>query len=176
MNNGLRHSYSGVRNKQRFLANANDFNLYVEDAGYEYWYKKIFKRMGFRLESVVASGDKCKVVEDYKKYGKITNGKLNFYITDGDFWRYNSSEKMIKDNSFIYLETYNVESYFIDKSYCIQFLEGRLHTDEEGVIERGFEFEKWKQCIIEESAQQFFMYATIECMTYSLSVTNPKFS
>ncbi|MDB8658234.1 DUF4435 domain-containing protein [Streptococcus anginosus] len=177
MSSGLRHSQSALYTRQRFLENANDFNLYVEDQGYEFWYKQIFKRMGYQIVSVVASGDKNKVVEDYRKYGQSTDaGKLNFYITDGDFWRYKCPEKMIKDDHFIYLETYNIESYFIDQDYSIQFLKGRLHTDDEGVAESGFDFDKWKQHIIDESNALFFVYATIESLTADLGETNPQLS
>lgn len=176
MNSGLRHSYLGVRNRQRFLANANDFNLYVEDTGYEFWYKEIFKRMGYRIVSVVASGDKKRVVADYRKYGQKTDGKLNFYITDGDFWRYKSPEKMIKDDCFIYLHTYNIESYFIDENYSTQFLKGRLHTDDQGVVESGFDFVGWQKCIVDESNSLFFMYAAIESLTAVLGESKPNFS
>ncbi|NLQ55656.1 DUF4435 domain-containing protein [Streptococcus mutans] len=176
MSDGLRHSPQALHNRQRFLANANDFNLYVEDTGYEFWYKEIFKRMGYRIVSVIASGDKKRVVADYREYGPETDGKLNFYITDGDFWRYTSPEKMILDDCFIYLHTYNIESYFIDENYSTQFLKGRLRTDDQGVMESGFDFDEWQQCIVDESNSLFFMYATIEGLTAILGESTPSFS
>lgn len=177
MSNGLVHSNPGKHTKQKFLEKFNDFNLYVEDEGYEYWYKEIFKRMGFNLVSVVASGDKYKLIDDYRSYGnKESSGKLNFFLTDGDFWRYNNPEKMILEDCFIYLETYNIESYFIDKSYSMLFLKGRLQTDEKGVLASGFNFDNWRNRIVEESKEQFLVYAALEAMSYSLSNTNPQFS
>ncbi|WP_148880829.1 DUF4435 domain-containing protein [Streptococcus sp. Marseille-P7376] len=177
MSNGLKHSQSALYTRQKFLENANDFNLYIEDTGYEFWYKEIFKRMGYRIVSVVASGDKSKVVQDYKTYGrKSQKGKLNFYITDGDFWRYKCPEKMILDDHFIYLQTYNIESYFIDWNYPNKFLKGRLHTDDDGVLESGFNFEGWKQRIVDESKELFLRYATIESLTANNGESDPEFS
>ncbi|HEL1670362.1 TPA: DUF4435 domain-containing protein [Streptococcus suis 2651] len=177
MNSFLKHSNQALHVRQKFLEKANDFNLYVEDTGYEYWYKEIFRRMGFKLVSVVASGDKNRVVADYRKYGSKTDtGKLNFYITDGDFWRYKCPEKMIKDDCFIYLETYNIESYFVDKTYSIRFLKGRLHTDDDGVKKSGFDFDRWEQRIVNESKDLFFTYVAIECLTARLGGSNPQFS
>lgn len=177
MSNGLKHSQPALYTRQKFFENANDFNLYVEDTGYEFWYKEIFKRMGYRIVSVVASGDKYKVVQDYKTYGrKSQKGKLNFYITDGDFWRYKCPEKMIIDDHFIYLQTYNIESYFINWNYPNQFLKGRLHTDDDGVLESGFNFADWKQRIVDESKELFLRYATIESLTANFGETDPEFS
>ena len=177
MSNGLKHSHPALYTRQKFLENANDFNLYIEDTGYEFWYKEIFKRMGYRIVSVVASGDKYKVVQDYKTYGrKSQKGKLNFYITDGDFWRYKCPEKMILDDHFIYLQTYNIESYFIDWNYPNNFLKGRLHTDDDGVLESGFNFEGWKKRIVDESKELFLRYATIESLTAKNGESDPEFS
>lgn len=177
MSNGLKHSQSALHTRQKFLENANDFNLYVEDTGYEFWYKEIFKRMGYRIVSVVASGDKYKVAQDYKTYGrKSQKGKLNFYLTDGDFWRYKCPEKMIEDDCFIYLQAYNIESYFINWNYPNQFLKGRLHTDDDGVLKSGFNFEEWKQRIVDESKELFLLYATIESLTANIGETDSEFS
>lgn len=177
MSNGLKHSQPALHARQKFLEKANDFNLYIEDTGYEFWYKEIFKRMGYRIVSVVASGDKYKVVQDYKTYGrKSRTGKLNFYLTDGDFWRYKCPEKMIMDDCFIYLQAYNIESYFINSNYPIKFLKGRLHIDDDSILESGFNFEEWKKQIVDESKELFLRYATIESLTANIGETDSEFS
>ena len=51
---------------------------------------------------------------------------IEIFIVDGDFDRYIKKEEMIEHHNFIYLETYNIENYFIDENVKIEIPELRI--------------------------------------------------
>lgn len=151
-------------NRFYFYQDLNDINLFVEDEGMEYEYETIFKRLlenQYCINTIFSLGGKLKVKSRYEEFGNNTDGIKNFYIVDGDFDRYINADKMIIDNCFIYLETYNIENYFLDESACIQFAKGKLKCyDNE--VKRKINFYGWKEKIVTQSKKLFLCYCFIQ--------------
>lgn len=143
----------------------NDINLFVEDANRQFEYETIFKRLladRYCIKTIFAVGGKTKVEESYKEFGTSFAGIKNYYIVDGDFDRYipRDREKMIEDDCFIYLKTYNIENYYIDERACLLFAKGLLkQTDDE--VRRKIGFTSWKTQIITEAKKLFLCYCLV---------------
>lgn len=180
MGGGLSYSDAGLRNRSIFYR--QDINIYVEDTGKEYIYEEIFKRLlknDYRIETILPLGGKTNVLKEYIIKGEFDNrGTPNIFLVDGDFDRYISydvvgkgdfpeeteanleefvSNKIINSDSVIYLETYNIESYYVDENASKKFIKGMLRkTDMElSVI---LNFECWKNRIVSESKDLFLLY------------------
>lgn len=144
----------------------NKINLFVEDTGKEYQYETIFKRLFSDANPIVgiyAMGGKQALKKRYEEFGVIDdiNPRVkNVYLADGDFDRYVCEKDMISDPQFIYLDSYNIESYFIDEAASTQFVKGLLKClDEE--VKRKFNFKFWKSTIVEQSTKLFLVYCFI---------------
>lgn len=167
MNEGLEDlEYSAEAQAARFILyqGLNEINLIVEDTDREYIYETIFKRMlgdKYNISTIFAAGGKPAVKDRYYEFGQKTNGIQNFYIVDGDFDRYIHQSDMISDPCFIYLKTYNIENYFLDKSACEQFAKGHLKCLDDVVIEK-VSFNSWKERIVSESSKLFLCYCFIQ--------------
>lgn len=68
---------------------------------------------------------------------------------------------MINHPHFIYLETYNIENYFIDEKACEQFAKGRLRCLDCEVKEK-LNFIYWKDKIVNQAKKLFFVYCFIQ--------------
>ena len=127
----------------------------------EYFYEKIFDRL-FDNENMllkpIGLGGKNKVISRFNE-NKEKGENDYFYLVDGDFDRYIGIE-LIEDDRFIYLEAYNIESYIIDENVVYNFLTGRLKKTKSEVRDL-FDFNKWKQKIVDESKKLFLCYAFI---------------
>lgn len=160
----LEYSDEAKITKVNFYSDFNDINLIVEDKGKEYVYETIFKRLlgkEYCIEKIHGVGGKQNVISAFKRLGNSTDGKNNYYILDGDFDRYIKPEEMISDSHVIYLETYNVESYFVDKNACYKFIKGKYKLlDDEIVYTVNFDY--WLNRIIKESTKLFLAYAFIQ--------------
>lgn len=144
----------------------NDINLYVEDENRQYEYEKIFQRLlgnHYSIKTIFAVGGKNKVEAAYREFGKQYHGIPNFYIVDGDFDRYIEAKrvKMIQDDCFIYLKTYNIENYLIDEQACISYAQGLLRQTEATVIQR-VDYPSWKARIVSEAKKLFLCYCFVE--------------
>jgi hypothetical protein len=158
--------YSSEALAARFLLfqGLNDINLIVEDKDREYIYETIFKRMlgeQYHISAIFAAGGKPAVKDRYNEFRSETNGVKNFYIVDGDFDRYIHEDDMINDPCFIYLETYNIENYFIDEEACLQFSKGHLKCLD-NVVREKVSFNGWKERIISESTKLFLCYCFVQ--------------
>lgn len=180
MNVGLSYSDEGLRNRGIFYR--QDINIYVEDTGKEYIYEEIFKRLlknEYRIETMLPLGGKENVLKEYLRQGDLDErGTQNLFLVDGDFDRYIDyevvgrehfsggtetdlkefvSDKIIESDSVIYLETYNIESYFVDETASSKFIKGILHkTDRE--LSSILNFEYWRSRIVDESKDLFLLY------------------
>lgn len=167
MNEGLDDlTYSSEAQAARFLLfqGLNEINLIVEDKDREYIYETIFKRMlkdQYNISTIFAVGGKPSVIERYREFKNETDGIKNFYIVDGDFDRYIYSEDMINNPCFIYLKTYNIESYFLDEEACVQFVKGRMKCMDKEVKEK-LNFQYWKNRIVSESSSLFLNYCFVQ--------------
>lgn len=135
--------------------------VFVEDINKEYFYEKIFDRL-FDNENMllkpIGLGGKNKVISRFNE-NKEKGENDYFYLVDRDFDRYIGIE-LIEDDRFIYLEAYNIESYIIDENVVYNFLTGRLKKTKSEVRDL-FDFNKWKQKIVDESKKLFLCYAFI---------------
>lgn len=146
--------------------NLKKINLFIEDIGKEFQYETIFKRLfgkAYPIVEIFPMGGKQALKERYKEFG-LTDSEnpqiKNVYLADGDFDRYVCAEDMISDPQFIYLDSYNIESYYIDEDAITQFVKGQLmRLDEE--VKRKFNFKSWKATIIDQSTKLFLLYCFI---------------
>ncbi len=163
----LLYSSEATTTEYLFFSDFNSINIFVEDAGKEYEYETIFKRLlgnQYRIVKIFGVGGKIRLKQCFQEFG-ITdkdNFKIkNVYIADGDFDRYIYPQDMIISPNFIYLETYNIENYLIDKKACENFAKGYLKClDSEVEIKMGFN--KWKSNIVEQASKLFLLYAFIK--------------
>ena len=160
----LYYSSEALATRPLFYQELNDVNLFVEDVGLEYVYETIFKRLlkdKYRITAIFALGGKTNVKHKYTEVGSSINGVKNFYIVDGDFDRYIAPNKMINDECFIYLKTYNIENYFVDQYACEQFAKSKIKClDREVTVRVGFA--DWKKRIVNEAKKLFLYYCLIQ--------------
>ena len=160
----LLYSSEASATRSLFYQGLNDINLFVEDAGLEYEYETIFKRLlkdKYCITAIFALGGKENVKQKYAEFGSSMDGIKNFYIVDGDFERYIAPDKMINDECFIYLRTYNIENYFVDQYACEQFAKSKLKClDREVTVRVGFA--DWKERIVSEAKKLFLYYCFIQ--------------
>lgn len=160
----LMYSSEASATRSLFYQGLNDINLFVEDAGLEYEYETIFKRLlkdKYCITAIFALGGKTNVKQKYAEFGSSMGGIKNFYIVDGDFDRYIAPDEMINDQCFIYLRTYNIENYFVDQYACEQFAKSKLKClDREVTVRVGFA--DWKERIVNEAKELFLYYCFIQ--------------
>lgn len=158
--------YTLLQGKHNIKQNLNNINLFVEDTGKEYQYESIFKRLfkdAYPVVDIFPVGGKKELKKRYLEFGLIDSKNpsiKNIYIADGDFDRYICAEEMISDPQFIYLNAYNIESYFIDEESSTQYVKGQLKCLDKEVKHR-FNFDLWKTKIIYQSTKLFLVYCFI---------------
>ena len=126
--NDTEFNYSDEAKLNRSIFRANDddiFRLYVEDENGEYQYQiileKIFPNVDVNKILISALGGKNNIINAYKEIGLETDSIPNIYLVDADFDLL-LNEKKINDKHFIYLDRYNIESYFPNKENTIKYL------------------------------------------------------
>lgn len=160
----LMYSSEASATRAIFYQGLNDINLFVEDAGLEYEYETIFKRLlkdKYCITAIFALGGKTNVKQKYAEFGSDINGVKNFYIVDGDFDRYIKPEDMISASCFIYLKAYNIENYYVDQYACEQFAKSKLKCLDQEVVSR-VGFVDWKEKIVNEAKKLFLYYCFIQ--------------
>lgn len=164
MSDELLFSPEAAATRYLFYQDLNEINLFIEDEGKEYEYETIFKRLlgaEYTISAIFALGGKPNVVAKFEEFGEISGGIENYYLVDGDFDRYLRPTEMVQNSHFIYLDRYNIESYFLDKVSCEQFAKGKLKCLDEEAQER-VQFSYWKRTIIEQASKLFFCYCYIQ--------------
>lgn len=164
MNDGeLQYSFNGIINSIKFFQDINQIHIVVEDKGKEAEYETIFKRLlgeEYNIEKIFAVGGKNNVKKCYDELKDDSSLPLIFLV-DGDFDRYKEPDNMINDARFIYLETYNIESYFIDEKASAMFVKSCIHLQDEEIY-RKFRFKEWAESIIEHAKDLFFIYCYLQ--------------
>lgn len=188
MTNRFEYSENGLRNRVLFYSGINDINIYVEDSGKEYLYEEIFKRLlgeKYRIVSIFPLGGKKQVLKQYVRKGESSSkGNPNVFLLDGDFDRYIDYESANKDDytgpvdddsmleefilgkmfiskSVIYLESYNIENYFIDENAIVSYIKGILEKTDSEIL-KILNYPTWKSRIVRESKDLFLIYCFIE--------------
>lgn len=164
MNDGeLQYSFNGIINSIKFFQDINQIHIVVENKGKEAEYETIFKRLlgeEYNIEKIFAVGGKNNVKKCYDELKDDSSLPLIFLV-DGDFDRYKEPDNMINDARFIYLETYNIESYFIDEKASAMFVKSCIHLQDEEIY-RKFRFKEWAESIIEHAKDLFFIYCYLQ--------------
>lgn len=163
----LKYSSEAVETEYLFFCDLNDINIFVEDEGKEFEYETIFKRLlgeKYKITKILGVGGKVELIKSFYEFGldnKDDSKIKNIYIADGDFDRYIYEEKMIDSPNFIYLETYNIENYFIDKKASEKYAKGQLKCSDNEVKLR-VDFDNWKNKIVEQAGRLFFYYCYVK--------------
>lgn len=163
----LKYSTEAVKTEYLFFCDLNDINIFVEDKGKEFEYETIFKRLlreQYKITKILGVGGKVELIKSFQEFGLNNNDNpkiKNVYIADGDFDRYIHKENMINNPNFIYLETYNIENYFIDKGASEKFAKGQLKCSD-NEVELRVDFDNWKNKIIEQASDLFFYYCYVK--------------
>lgn len=160
----LSFSNNAELSRLHFLAENSDFIFFIEDSNKEYEYGNIFGRLfenDERKFEIVSMGGKPKVKDAFRKYNSFFENKPCFYIVDGDFDLIIHTEDMICSENFIYLEYYNIENYFIDKTAVHHFMGNKLKKyNEELFVKVNFDY--WLTRIINEAKDLFLIYCAIQ--------------
>lgn len=165
--NDLKYSNDAECARYYYYEDVNEINLFVEDEGKEFEYETIFKRLlkeDYKIETIFGVGGKIEVINAFKEFGrnsKSNPNKKNFYLVDGDFDRYINKNEMIDDPCFLYLKTYNIESYLVDEEISNSYVKGKLRCLDND-LKRRFDFQKWKDKIVNQASKLFFTYAFLK--------------
>lgn len=159
MEDGLFYSESALLNRVLFYSDYNDINIFVEDEHKEFIYENIFQRMfnyQIRLNKIFPMKGKPGVEKAFREYGCSYDGKPAIYLVDGDFDLVMGKE-MIDNPNYIYLEKYNIESYYIDEKAVLRYMAGKMKTTQKKVSEE-IEYSKWEDMIFEAMKELFINY------------------
>lgn len=163
----LEYSFDAISTESLFFSDVNDINIFVEDKDQEYVYENIFKRlMGnkYRIGKIFGVGGKEALKKHFYEFKSRTQEDIqskNIYVADGDFDRYIYAEEMIRSDNFIYLKTYNIENYYIDKYASENYAKGHLKMLDNQVEEK-VGFNNWKDKIVKQASKLFFYYCYVK--------------
>lgn len=159
MEEGLFYSEEALLNRTLFYSNYNDVNIFVEDEGKEYIYEDIFQRMfdsQIKIRKILPMKGKPGVEKAFKEYGSEYDGKPAFYLVDGDFDLV-MGKQMIENPNYIYLEKYNIESYYIDEKAVFRFMAGKMKQTQTSVSQI-INFSSWENCVYSAMKELFINY------------------
>ena len=159
MEDGLFYSESALLNRVLFYADYNDINIFVEDEYKEYIYENIFQRMfnyKININKIFPMKGKPGVEKAFREYGDSYDEKPAIYLVDGDFDLV-MDKKMISSPNYIYIEKYNIESYYIDEKAVLNYMVGKMKTTQKNVSET-IEYSKWKDMIYGAMKELFINY------------------
>lgn len=159
MEDGLFYSESALLNRVLFYSDYNDINIFVEDEYKEFIYENIFQRMfNYKVEinKIYPMKGKKGVEKAFQEYGKEYDGKPAIYLVDGDFDLVMGKE-MISSPNYIYLERYNIESYYIEEKAVLKYMAGKMKTTQKNVSEK-IEYFGWENMIYDAMKELFINY------------------
>lgn len=137
MEEGLFYSEEALLNRVLFLAEYNDINIFVEDECKEYEYENIFNRLfsyKLRINNIFPMKGKPGVEKAFELYGTYYENNPSFFLVDGDFDVIMEKERINHPN-YIYLDKYNIESYYIDKSATLRFMSGKMKKRQRDILD-----------------------------------------
>ncbi|WP_314760524.1 DUF4435 domain-containing protein [uncultured Abiotrophia sp.] len=182
----LVYSQEGLANRSIFYSKLA-INIFVEDNEKDYLYEEILKRLlmdEYKIDTVFPLGGKNRVLSEYIKRGEVSkDGTPNLFLVDGDFDRYigysltarndfkgdkESDEevsqfvknKIIQSDSVLYLETYNIENYFIDEEAVLKYIKGIIEKKDSD-LKSIADFGHWRETVVNESKDLFVIYCFI---------------
>lgn len=159
MEEGLFYSEAALLNRVLFYSDYNDVNIFVEDEGKEYIYEDIFQRMfddQIEIRKILPMKGKPGVEKAFKEYGCKYDGKPAIYLVDGDFDLV-MGKKMIENPNYIYLEKYNIESYYIDEMAVLRFMTGKMKKTKKSVSQI-VKYSSWENMVYKAMKELFINY------------------
>lgn len=160
----LAFSEDALSSRPLFLSSLNDINIFVEDAGKEYIYEEILERLlgdCVQIFCIFPLGGKSAVLQEHRMRNKYDEkGNPNIFIVDGDFDNLWDEHKNIADN-LIYLDRYNIESYYCTKDSTIKYMRGILRKTREQT-EAIIDFDAWFRTFQEEFGKLFALFALVQ--------------
>lgn len=166
MNETLTYSNQALRNRSLFYI-YNDIHFFVEDKNKEYEYEiflenLIDKNLSYKIFGL---GGKEQVLYHFHDVGPVRDKITNVYILDLDFDDY--LEKMNINSHIIYLERYNIESYFLCEQSVYDFIRLKLKKTKKSSKEL-FDFNIWYKQTLESFKDIFFLYMIIQKYNYGI--------
>lgn len=162
-NDILAYSEDALANRTIFLSCFNDINIFVEDEGKEYIYEEIFERLfedRINVFCVFPLGGKDSVIRKHNTCNLYdVDGKLNLFIVDGDFDNLWDEDKTLSTN-LIYLDRYNIESYYCTKDAIIKYMRAFLKMPREQV-ESLMKYDLWRRSVQQELGQLFCLFSLV---------------
>lgn len=156
----LAFSHDALANRPLFLGGLNSVNIFVEDDGKEYEYEIVLERLLGEKADVFAIfplGGKISVIQRCRNSGLCdSNGTPNIFLVDGDFdilWG-----DQVNAPNLIYLDRYNIESYFCSKEAVEGYMRGVLECRKQEVAGR-INFNGWLQSLCDNGLRLFMLFA-----------------
>lgn len=161
MDKKISYSKEGELNRILLFSTCNDIIVVVEDKDKEYEYEAIFSRLlknnyNINRFGFIGVGGKPQVEKAFSDYKRKINNIPILYIVDGDF-DILIDKNIIQDDNYIYLDKYNIESYYIDKKATLNFLRGKLHKRENDINDI-IEYDKWESDTYQKLTPLFLGY------------------
>lgn len=166
MNETLTYSNQALRNRSLFYI-CNNIHFFVEDQNKEYEYEiflenLIDKNLSYKIFGL---GGKEQVLYHFHDVGPVRDKITNVYILDLDFDDY--LKKMNINSHIIYLERYNIESYFLCEQSVYDFIRLKLKKTKKSSKEL-FDFNIWYKQTLESFKDIFFLYMIIQKYSYGI--------
>lgn len=159
MAEGLFYSEEALINRVIFLSDSNDINIIVEDEYKEYEYENIFNRLfsyQIKINNIFPMKGKPGVKKAFEEYGANYEGKPSIYLVDDDFDTIMEKEK-VEHSNFIYLDRYNIESYYVDKRATLKFMAGKMKRRQRDIVGE-IDYESWENTTYRKLENLFINY------------------
>lgn len=164
MENSLSYSEEALINRVPFLSDFNEINIFVEDENREFEYERIFERLfsnKLTINHIFPMKGKNGVKKAFAQHGEKYDNKPAIYVVDGDFDLILEKD-MIHHDNFIYLEKYNIESYYIDMNATVSFMSGKMKKRRKSIIDR-IAYETWEAETYNKLQELFINYIIAQC-------------
>lgn len=167
----IEYTSQALSNRDLFYEDNQKYIMYVEDQGKEYIYESILERMFtsdfIKNIKILGLGGKSRVKNKYKE-NKKESKKNKIYLVDGDFDLLLNND-IICDDNFIYLDRYNIESYFIDENALVRCI--RINCELcSGNVKSKLDFQLWKRQVYNSLENLFILYLIVQYC--SLNIPN----
>lgn len=159
MEDGLFYSETGLLNRILFYSAYNDINVFVEDEYKEYIYENIFERMfsdKLKINKILPMRGKKGVEKAFKEYGEQYDNKPAIYIVDGDF-DIMMEKEVINNPNYIYLEKYNIESYYVEEKAVLRYMAGKMKQPQKRITQQ-IEYSTWESMTYNALLRLFLNY------------------
>lgn len=159
MEKTLTYSEEALINRILFLSDSNEINVIVEDTNKEYEYELIFNRLfsnKLRINNIFAMNGKSGVRKAFEEFGSEYKGIPSLYLVDGDFDLIMNKD-IIDHPNYVYLDRYNIESYYVDKAATLKFMSGKMKKRQKDIVEV-IDYDIWENDTYQKLEMLFINY------------------